>query len=56
MSIYENVTFSIDWALKVMDYYNDPLKPNDYIKKSYALLNLGNLNFLFNNGYKYDEN
>jgi hypothetical protein len=55
MSQYKNVTFSIDWALKVMDYYDDPLQPNSYIKKPYALLNIGNLNYIFNNGYQYDS-
>lgn len=49
-----NVTFPIEWAKRVLNYY-DTNDSSVYIKDSDALLNIGNLNILYENGYAFEN-
>lgn len=47
-----NQTFDVAWA---MQFLNISSNPKNYLKQPYILLHIGNLQFLFNNGYSYDN-
>ena len=49
-----NVSYSIHWAKRVLNYYKTS-NPKVFIRNSDALLNVGNLNFLYENGANYDS-
>lgn len=49
-----SANFSVDWAMKVL-YYIPTDNKDIYTTKKNTLFNIGNLNFLFENGELYDK-
>ena len=47
---YQNITFSTEWAMKISNHSD---KSDEWLTDPWLILHLGNLEFLFDVGRKY---